>query len=523
MAQKNPYIKKANEEHEYTPAQIRELQKCSEDVVYFVKTYCKIQHPVKGEIPFELYPYQEQMLRTFSGERLTVVLSARQTGKSQTSSAFLLWYATFHTDKTILIAANKNDNAMEMIYRIRFMYERLPRWLKAGVNDDGWNKHSIGFDNGSRIHSTATSENAGRGMSISLLFLDEFAFVRDTVQAEFWTSMAPTLATGGSCIICSTPNGDYNLFAQTWRGANIPSPDSPRHGINGFTPVQVRWDEPPGRDEKFKRQETAKIGDIRWRQEYECEFLSNDPLLIDTVAMATLTGITNQINPVATAGELIFYKHPKPGVTYLVGMDPATGSGSDYSTIQVIEFPAMEQIAEWRSNTASSVYAYQQLRKMLKILEKTESQTYFSVENNGVGEAIIALFEADEVPPEAAEFMSESGQRRQGMTTTGKSKIKACMALKEMVERNVITIRSRALVSELKSYVRKGGSYAAKTGATDDLISGILIAIRLLEEIASFDQDAYNTLYTHSYSEYGDGEYQAYSDTDTDTPLPFII
>jgi Terminase large subunit, T4likevirus-type, N-terminal/Terminase RNaseH-like domain len=522
MAQKNPYVKKANEEHDYTPHQLRELSRCSEDVVYFVKTYCKIQHPVKGEIPFELYPYQEKMLRTFAGERLTVVLSARQTGKSQTSSAFLLWYATFHFDKTILIAANKNDNAMEMIHRIRFMYERLPRWLKAGVNEDGWNKHSIGFDNGSRIHSTATSENSGRGMSISLLFLDEFAFVRDTVQEEFWTSMAPTLATGGSCIICSTPNGDYNLYAQTWRGANIPSADSPSHGINGFVPIQVRWDEPPGRDEKFKRQETAKIGELRWRQEYQCEFLSNDPLLIDTICLANMTEQTRLSKPVATAGELIFYKHPKSGVTYLVGMDPATGSGSDYSTIQVIEFPAMEQIAEWRSNTASSVYAYQQLRKMLKILEKTQSQIYFSVENNGVGEAIIALFEADEVPPETAEFMSEAGQRRQGMTTTGKSKLKACIALKEIVERGALTIRSQALVAEMKCFVRKAGSYAAKPGATDDLISGTLIALRLLEEISSFDQEAYNTLYSHSYSENGmDGEgYTEYGEHSE--PLPFI-
>lgn len=521
MAQKNPFIKKANTEHEYNPKELQELRRCSDDVVYFVKTYCKIQHPVRGEIPFELYPYQENMLRTFAGERLTVVLSARQTGKSQVSAAFLLWYATFRFDKTILIASNKNDNAMEMIYRIRFMYERLPHWLKAGVNDDGWNKHSIGFDNGSRIHSTATSENSGRGMAISLLFCDEYAFVRDTIADEFWTSMAPTLATGGSCIICSTPNGDYNLFAQIWRGANIPSVDSVRAGINGFVPIQVKWDEPPGRDAKFQREETAKIGELRWRQEYLCEFLSNDPLLVDTVVLALLTEATKMNKPIATAGELIFYKHPKPGVTYLVGMDPATGSGNDYSTIQVIEFPAMEQVGEWRSNTASSVYAYQQLRKMLKILEKTQSQIYFSVENNGVGEAIVALFEADEVPPETAEFMSESGQKRQGMTTTGKSKIKACISLKEMLERSALTVHSPALVSELKCYIRKAGSYAAKVGATDDLISGMLIALRLLEEISSFDQDAYNALYTHSYGESGgDGEYTVYSDTDT--PLPFL-
>lgn len=507
----NPFIKSANEEHEYTPEQLMELKKCAEDVVYFVKTYCKIQHPVRGEIPFKLYPYQENMLRTFAGERLTVVLSARQTGKSQTSAAFLLWYATFHFDKTILIASNKNDNAMEMIYRIRFMYERLPRWLKAGVSEDGWNKHSIGFDNGSRIHSTATSENSGRGMSISLLFLDEFAFVRDTVQQEFWTSMAPTLATGGSCIICSTPNGDYNLFAQTWRGANIPGPDNPRYGVNGFVPIEVLWNEPPGRDEKFKQQEIAKIGEIRWMQEYECKFLSNDPLLIDTVVLSNLSNAVATIQPVGKSGEIIFYKHPQPGTTYLVGMDAATGSGSDFTTIVVYEFPSMEQVAEFRSNTTSSVTSYHMLKKLLQVLEKVGSTVYFSVENNGVGEAIIALYEADENPPQTAEFVSEAGQKRKGMTTTGKSKLKGCLTFKEMVERNALTIKSKALVAEMKQFVRKGGSFAAKVGGTDDLIMGSVIAVRLLEEISQFEQEAYDKLYAHAYSavdsEYDDKDY----------------
>ncbi|PPD55685.1 MAG: hypothetical protein CTY12_00065 [Methylotenera sp.] len=192
------------------------------------------------------------------------------THNTATSMAYLLWYAMFNFEKTILIASNKNDNAMECIYRIRFMYERLPHWLKPGLTDDGWNKHSVGFDNASRILSVATSENSGRGFAISLLYCDEFAFVRDTVQQEFWTSMAPTLATGGSCIITSTPNGDANIFAQLWRGANIPQTADSEVGSNGFLPIEVKWDEPPGRDAKFREEEIAKIGELRWKQEYEC-------------------------------------------------------------------------------------------------------------------------------------------------------------------------------------------------------------------------------------------------------------
>lgn len=259
---KNPKLKKANAETEYTLEQLQELRRCASDPVYFIENYIMIQHPNKGAVPFKLYPYQRKMIQAYQENRNVVVLSARQTGKSTTSAAYLLWYATFNFDKTILIASNKNSNAMEMIARIRYAYENLPHWIKPGIQDDGWNKHSIGFDNDSRIISTATSEDSGRGMSISLLFLDEFAFVAPAVQDEFWTSIKPTLSTGGSCIMTSTPNGDMNIFAQIWRGAQVKS--------NSFFPLQVFWDEPPGRDEEFKKNEIGDIGEQRWNQEYEC-------------------------------------------------------------------------------------------------------------------------------------------------------------------------------------------------------------------------------------------------------------
>ncbi len=192
------------------------------------------------------------------------------THNSVTSAAYLLWYTMFNFDKTVLIASNKNSNAMEVILRIRYAYENLPNWIKPGVTEDGWNKHLVGFDTDSRVVSTATSDNAGRGMSISLLYLDEFAFVAANVQKQFWKAIAPTLSTGGSCIMTSTPNGDMNDFAQLWRGANIPHAHKPNVGINGFHPIQVRWNDPPGRDDMFKEEQIDKLGDRVWMQEYEC-------------------------------------------------------------------------------------------------------------------------------------------------------------------------------------------------------------------------------------------------------------
>ena len=522
---KNPRLKRPNEEQEYTPEQVMELKRCAEDPVYFIKTYVRIQHPKEGSVPFELYDYQEDMVRAYKENRWVAVLSARQTGKSITSAAYLLWYAMFHFDKTVLIASNKNSNAMEMILRIRYAYENLPHWLKPGVQEDGWNKHNVGFDNNSRIVSTATSEDSGRGMSISLLFLDEFAFVPHNVQEDFWTSILPTLSTGGSCIMTSTPNGDMNKFAVLWRGANIPRKRGSKIGTNGFYPIQVRWDQPPGRDEQFKEDTIAKLGDRKWMQEYECEFLSSDSLLIDSLFLANITPHIEKIKPVNEHKGVVFFRKIKPGGTYLVGVDPATGSGEDYSVITVFEFPQMVQVAEYRSNTMSTNDLYGMLKNVLMYLEKKQTTVYFSVENNGVGEGVIALFEADEHPPETAEFVSELGKDKRGMYTTAKVKMRACVNLKEMLEKGNLHIMSHILLAELKSYARKRGAYEAQLGATDDSISAVLIVIRLVEEIATYDQEAFDKLYTTDFEQWDyngvDDGYGDYDESDEGTPMVF--
>jgi hypothetical protein len=496
MSAKNPRIKRANEIMEYTPDQVRELLKCSQDPIYFIEKYVMIQHPTKGAIPFKLYDYQKTLLSNYQNHRYNIVLSARQTGKSTTSAVFLLWYAIFHDDKTVLIVANRNSNAMEMISRIRYAYEYLPAWLKPGVADDGWNKHGVGFDNMSRILSQATSENSGRGMAISLLFCDEFAFVRPGIQEEFWTSISPTLATGGSCIIASTPNGDANLFAQLWRGAEL--------GVNEFKSMWVKWDEPPGRDAAFKASEIGKIGEEKWQQEYECIFLSSDALLISSILLHSLNNQVSMTEPDARG--INWWVPFEKGKTYLIGVDPATGSGKDFSSIEVFSFPDLQQIAEFRSNTTSSPILYLTLTWILKKAGQAGSNVYFSVENNGVGEGVISLYQADENPPPVGEFISEEGKGRLGMTTTGKSKIRACLNFKQLVERAKLGVRSKSLLGEMKNYARKNGSYEAQIGATDDSISATLIVLRLLEEIATYEQDAYDTLYSVDEEEYF-GEY----------------
>jgi len=514
---KNNNLKSANQQSEYTKEQFEEFVRCASDPVYFITNYVRVQHPTRGAVPFKLYDYQEKMVRTYKDNRYTVVLSARQTGKSVTSAAYLLWFAIFNSDKKILIAANKNSNAMEMILRIRFMYEEMPFWLKPGVKDDGWNKHEIGFDNNSRIVSTATSDDSGRGMDISLLFLDEFAFVKPTIQDEFWTSIKPTLSTGGSCIMTSTPNGDMNIYAQVWRGALA--------GTNSYAPIQVKWDEPPGRDEEFKRKEIGDIGERRWSQEYECEFLSSDAQLMDSLYLAHLTKELEGTKPLFNVRDVEFYYNIKPTSSYLVGVDPSSGNGEDFSVITVFEYPSLKQVAEYRSNTMSTSELYGVLKNLVEYLEDHAENVFFSIENNGVGNGLIALYESDEEPISQAEFVSEIGKDKLGFTTTAKSKMKNCVSLKELLEKGHMNIRSLHLLSELKSYVRHKGAYAAQAGATDDSISAILVVIRILEEIAAYESDAYEKLYSAKVEEWGvdewDGFDEGYDESDEGMPMVF--
>lgn len=344
---------------------------------------------------------------------------------------------------------------------------------------------------------------------------DEFAFVKPNIQDEFWTSVTPTLATGGRCIMASTPNGDQNIFAQLWRGALV--------GANDFHPITIKWTDIPGRDETFKQEEIAKIGLQKWKQEYECEFISSDNLLIDSLALVTLTELVKNSKPKSIIKDVVFWDEIKTGLTYLIGVDPSTGTGNDYSVITIFEFPSIRQIGEYRSNTMDSGTLYSILKNLLLYCEDKGAQIFFSIENNGVGEGLIALYNNDENPPLDANFISEMGKSRMGMTTTAKSKIRSCLNLKNMLEKNSIQICSPVLLSELKTYVRSGGAYSAQSGSTDDCISAVLIVIRLLEEIAEYEQSAFDKLYKLENSGYDANNPYGIEEYDENDYMPMVF
>ena len=491
----NVLVKKPHQQTAFTQEQLEEFIKCSDPITgpeYFMSHYFYIQHPTKGRMLYEPFDYQRRLIETYHNYRYSISLMPRQTGKSTSAAGYLLWYAMFVPDSTILIAAHKYSGSQEIMQRIRYAYESVPDFIRAGAVS--YNKGSIDFDNGSRIVSATTTENTGRGMSISLLYCDEFAFVRPTIGREFWTSISPTLATGGKCIITSTPNSDEDQFATLWKGANkcFDEFGNPTEvGVNGFKAYRSYWNEHPDRDEKWAAEQRAQLGDERFRREMDCEFIIWDETLINPGTLIELAGL----DPIERQGQVRWYKRPEPQYTYVVALDPSLGTGGDPAGIQIFELPTFRQIGEWQHNKTPIQQQVGILTEIIRHLNETVPQTniYYSVENNTVGEA--ALISISEIGEENIKgiFLSEprrvgSGRRyRRGFNTTNSTKISACAKLKNLIESKRMTIVSKPLISELKTFVANGPSFAAKPGETDDLVMALVLIVRMAMLLQSFD------------------------------------
>ena len=402
-----------------------------------------------------------------------------------------------YTDSTILIAAHKYAGAQEIMQRIRYAYENCPMHIKAGVTT--YNKGSLDFENGSRIVSATTTENTGRGMSITLLYLDEFAFVRPSIAELFWTSITPTLATGGKAIITSTPNSDEDQFALIWKGANKCEDaygNATDVGVNGFKAFKADWRRHPERDQIWADKMRAQLGDDRFRREMGLEFLIADETLINPSTLIELSGI----EPINRMGQVRWYEEPKKGNIYAVGLDPSLGTGSDPAAIQIFEANTTKQIGEWKHNKTdipSQIKLLAQINKYIVDKTNEPNNIYYSLENNSIGEAaLVSLNEYGEANIPGI-FMSEPGKKRKGFNTTNKSKLAACAKFKTLVESKKMKINSRSLISELKAFIAHGGSYAAKVGDNDDLVMSTLLVVRILQQLSDYHYDLESQMRDH--------------------------
>lgn len=509
---KAPYRKQ-----QYTDQQLEEFLSCADPDTgpfYFMDHFFYIQHPTQGKMLYHPYPYQVKLIETYHFNRYSISMMPRQTGKSTSAAGYILWYAMFVPDSTILIAAHKYSGAQEIMQRIRFAYELCPDHIRAGVTS--YNKGSIDFENGSRIVSATTTETTGRGMSISLLYADEFAFVRPTIATEFWTSISPTLATGGKAIITSTPNSDEDQFALIWKLANkcVDEYGNPTElGQNGFKAYRSYWQEHPDRDEAWGESMKAQLGEDRFRREIGCEFIINDETLIAPTKLIDLAGR----QPLYKTGQVRWYENIKPDSIYVVALDPSLGTGGDPAAIQVFEANTTRQVGEWTHNRTpipEQIRILADICKHINDTVKNPQSIYFSVENNTIGEAaLISIAEYGEENIEGyflSDTSSSSARRfRKGYNTTHKTKIAACAKLKNLVETGRMTIASTALVSELKTFVASGLSYAAKIGETDDLVMATILAVRMLQTLQTYYVELDNQIRDH-----GDVIVE---------PMPFIV
>lgn len=505
MALENNLVKTPFKVEKFTDHQVCELALCAQDPVYFVDNYCWVQHPTRGKVKFQLYDYQKELIRCYHENRYSINMLGRQMGKTACAAAYLVWRAMFIADQTILIAAHKYAGAQEIMQRVRYTYETLPDWLRAGATS--YNKGSIDFDNGSRIVSTTTTETTARGMSLSLIYLDEFAFVKPRIASEFWTSISPTLSTGGKCIITSTPNQDDDQFARIWKEAEKKEDEygntGPilKLGRNGFASIKFTWKEHPDRDVAWAALEKSKIGDERFRREHECEFIIADETLISPLKLVNMS----RSEPITKLGQVRVYQ-PLSSGSYVIGWDPSLGTGGDMSAIQVFKLPYLEQVAEWQHNKTPVEGQLRTLVTILKWLKEelgSDSDLYWSVENNTIGEAaLVSIREYGEenIPGTFVQEIRRQGQSRgrRGFNTGHKSKMIACMRLKSYVENDKMSIKSQNLLRELKNFVARGVGFAAKEGETDDLVLATLLCLRITEVVMSWDTSTYEQLVNSS-------------------------
>jgi hypothetical protein len=463
----NPLLKKANTKIEFTEDQVLEWIKCAEDPVYFAKKYIKITTLDYGLSDFDMYPFQEEMVNTFHKNRFTICKLPRQSGKSTVVVSYLLHYAIFNDNTNIAILANKANTARDLLTRLQTGYENLPKWLQQGVLS--WNKGSLELENKSKITAASTSASSIRGGTYNIIFLDEFAFVPNTVADNFFSSVYPVITSGKSSkvIVVSTPYG-MNHFYRLW--------DDAQRSRNEYVPIEVHWTDVPGRDEEFKRLTISNTSESQWRQEFECLFLGSSDTLISGPILNRLVFDT----PKTSSAGLDVYEDPQEDHTYVVTVDVARGVEKDYSAFVVIDvsqFPH-KVVGKYRNNQIRPILFPQ----IIKEVALSYNKAYVLCEVNDVGDQVAAGLHYDleysnllmsSMRGRAGQILGQgfSGKKVQlGVKMSKTTKKVGCLNLKTLIEDNKLTFTDFEIINELTTFVQKANSFEAEDGRNDDLV-----------------------------------------------------
>ncbi len=454
----NAQVKKDGVQQAWTKKDIKEYQKCMKDPVYFAEKYGKVINLDRGLVPFEMYPYQKKMFEHFESSRFSIVLACRQSGKSISSCMYILWYALFHADQTIAVLANKGATAREMLARITLALENVPFFLQPGTK--ALNKGSLEFSNNSRIIAAATSGSSIRGLSVNLLFLDEFAFVENA--AQFYTSTYPVISSGKTSrvIITSTANGIGNTFHKIYEGAV--------QETNEFKSFRVDWWDVPGRDDEWKQQTISNTSELQFQQEFGNTFFGTGNTLIAADALLNMKASL----PLEDKGDVRVYEQPKTGHDYIMTVDVAKGRGQDYSTFNVIDITQtpFKQVAIYKNNLVSPILFPSVIHKWAK----TYNDAYVIVESNDAG-SVVANGLYYDIEYENVHVESMIKANAIGVTMNRKIKQIGCSNLKDLIEENKLELLDIDTISECSTFEAKGNSFEASSGNHDDLVMNLVM------------------------------------------------
>jgi len=462
----NPNLKAKGVPVNFDKEHVKEYIKCSKNPVYFARNYVKIINVDKGLVPFKLYKFQKEMVETFNSNRFSICKLPRQSGKSTTVTAYILWLILFKDSQNIAILANKGSLARDLLSKIQFAYEYLPKWLQQGIVV--WNKGNIELENSSKVVAAATSSSAIRGGSYNLIFLDEFAFVGNNLAEEFFSSVYPTISSGqtSKVIIVSTPNG-MNHFYKMWIDAEEKN--------SQYVPIEVHWSEVPGRNEKWKKETIANTSQEQFRQEFECEFLGSAGTLIHPTKLRVLAHVT----PVKKWQDVEIYEEPKQDAIYTMSVDVSRGVGLDYSAFIVVDISQMpyKLVAKYRSKDISPLL----YPTIIYNVAKYYNEAYVLVEINDIGQQVADILHQDleyenmlatSVKGRAGQQISGgfSGSSSMGIRTTKQVKRIGCSNLKDLIEQDKFIIQDYETIVELSTFISRGGSYESEEGSHDDLV-----------------------------------------------------
>jgi len=456
----NINVKKDGVVTNFTLKEVDEYKKCMDSPSYFAENYCKIIHVDKGLVPFKLYPYQDKMFKHFNNNRFSIILACRQSGKSISSVAFLLWFAIFNPEKVVTILANKGATAQEMLGRVTLMLENLPFFLQPGCKS--LNKRSIEFSNNSRIVSAATSGSSIRGMSVNLLYLDEFAFVENA--AEFYTSTYPVISSGKDTkvIITSTANGIGNQFEKIWTGSV--------QKVNEFIPFRVDWWDVPGRDDDWKQETINNTSQLQFDQEFGNTFFGTGDTLINAETLMSL-----RAKPplrLIENNSVWIYEEPVKDHQYVMTVDVSKGRGQDYSTFTLIDISTrpFKQVAVYRNNLISPLLYPNIIYKYAKVY----NDALVVVESNDQG-VLVTNGLYNELEYENLFIESTVKANRLGIEMNRKVKRIGCSGAKDLLEERKLDIVDENTIMEISTFVAKGQSYEASDGNHDDLMMNLVM------------------------------------------------